>query len=382
MATQTIIKTPLLTAWCEIDLKAIRYNIRQIRKYFNTFSKQSCLLPIIKANAYGHGVEKIVKVLQQEGINFVAVSNITEAITLRTLKFKGNILIFESTLPEHIPFIVQYDITPTIATLDFAKKLNQYAKKINKNIKVHIEIDTGMSRLGVLQQDAVSFIEELKEYSFLVLEGIFTHFPVADTNVSFTKQQITSMHQLLEALKKKNISFQYVHMSASMGLLRRLSQGMNLFRPGIILYGLYPSSYLRNQISLKPVMSVKTRVLLIKTIDQGIGISYGHTKITKRRMRIAVLGIGYSDGYLRGLSNKAYVIIEGCLCPVLGRVTMDQIMVDVSKIQNVRIGDEAIVLGSCDNVCVTADDLARWSGTINYEITCHLGNRLTHQYIS
>ncbi len=381
MATKTIKPCPLPTAWCEINRKDFRYNIRQIKGHLKEISKEAHLLPIIKANAYGHGMGEIAKTLEQEKITFVAVSNITEAITLRTLKFRGKILVFETTLTEHIPFLIQYQLIPTIATIAFAKKLNQYAKKINKKVVVHIEIDTGMSRLGVCQEESMSFIKQLKKCACLILEGVFTHFPVADTNMSFTQKQIRSINTLVDALKQRGIYFKYVHMSASMGVLRGLSKGMNLFRPGIMLYGLYPSMNLRENILLRPVMSVKTRVLLVKTIKQGTGVSYGHTRVMKNKACVAILGIGYSDGYLRSLSNKAFVIIQGKLCPVLGRVTMDQIIVDVSKIKKVSIGDEAIVLGSCKNVSVTADDLASWAGTINYEITCQLGNRLMHQYI-
>lgn len=386
---------PQYATWCEVDLQAMRFNLKQIKKLAgrNEFvipsrggkkSVQTSLmgiLVVIKADAYGHGIVETGLVLNEEGVEIFGVSDINEGISLRDKGIKRPILLFESTLPEHIPFICEYQLTPTICTLEFAKRLNAYAKKLDKTVRVHIEVDTGMGRLGVWHEDAFDFIQEVSTYSQLTIEGVFTHFPAADTDKKFTNRQIEQLYEIILRLDKAGIVIPYVHASNSMGLLGYKTSAFNLFRPGLMIYGLYPDEKVRDVIQLKPVLSVKSKVIFVKDIEKGRSISYGRSFVAKHKMKVATVPIGYNDGYLREFSNKAAVLIDGVRCPVLGKVTMDQIIVDVSRVENIKIGSVATILGQQKDQSVSADELAGYAKTINYEIVCHLGNRLPRVYL-
>lgn len=386
---------PQYATWCEVDLQAMRFNLKQIKKLAgrNEFvipsrgGKKSVhtslmgILVVIKADAYGHGIVETGLVLNEEGVEIFGVSDINEGISLRDKGIKRPVLLFESTLPEHIPFICEYQLTPTICTLEFAKRLNAYAKKLNKTVRVHIEVDTGMGRLGVWHEDAFDFIQEVSTYSQLIIEGVFTHFPVADTDKKFTSRQIEQLYEIILRLDKAGIVIPYVHASNSMGLLGYKTSAFNLFRPGLMIYGLYPDEKVKDVIQLKPVLSVKSKVIFVKEIEKGRSISYGRSFVAKNKMKVATVPIGYNDGYLREFSNKASVLVDGVRCPVLGKVTMDQIIVDVSKVENAKIGSIATILGRQKDESVSADELAGYANTINYEIVCHLGNRLPRVYL-
>lgn len=385
---------PQYATWCEIDLAAVRFNLKQIRKLTerNQFNLRSSdgkkavgtngigIMPVIKADAYGHGIMEIGRVLSEENVDILAVSDINEGISLRDQGIKQPIMLFESTLPEHIPFICEYGLTPSICTLDFAKRLNAYAEKLNKTVRVHIELDTGMGRLGIWHEEAFEFIQEIRKCSQLIIEGIFTHFPSADSDKKFTRDQIKNIHDLVLRLDKTGLIIRYVYASNSMGLLGYKTDIFNLFRPGLMIYGLYPDKKVKDVIQLKPVLSVKAKVIFVKDIEKGRSISYGRTFVAKKKMKVATIPIGYNDGYLRDFSNKSHVLIDGVRCPVLGNVTMDQIMVDVSRVKQVKIGDVATIMGAEKDEMISADELARYANTINYEIICHLGNRLPRVY--
>ncbi len=376
------------TAWAEIDLSAARHNFLEIRKLANAQLeprriRDVDILSVVKADSYGHGMNEIAKVIERAGGRFFAVSNVEEAVTLRLSGNKRPILLFETTFPALAKAIVQYDLTPSVCTMDFVRALDRAARRARKIMAVHVKVDTGMSRLGVLHTDAALFVKEITRFKNIRIEGIFTHFPVADTDKTFTEKQIEAFSDVIAELIKSGISFKHLHAANSMGIAGYKNRYFNLARPGVMLYGLYPSRKLRSGISLKPVMSVKAKVLFVKTIRRGSGISYGHTFRALSDIPTAVLGIGYSDGYRRSFSNTAHVLINGLPCPVLGRVTMDQTIVDISLALRggaIDIGDDAVVLGSQRGSVITADDLAEWAGTINYEIVCNLGNRLPRVY--
>ncbi|MDD3375668.1 MAG: alanine racemase [Candidatus Omnitrophica bacterium] len=359
-------------AWTEINTKALVSNIKAIKRLAK---KSTGVLAVVKANAYGHGLEKVAKTLNKQGVKFFGISDINEGIALRNLGIKKRIMILESILPENAEYLVEHNITPVVCTFELAKALNYFASKRKKKFCIHIKIDTGMSRLGVCQAKVSDFIDQVSCLPWIVIEGLCTHFPLADTNSSFTKNQIKTILRLAKKAKEEVATIKYVHAANSMGLVAFDHQGFNLARTGLMLYGLYPSMKIRKKIKLVPAMSVKSRICFIKSISKGRGVSYGHTFVTNRKMSVATVSIGYSDGYLRSFSNKAKVIIQSQLCPVIGNVTMDQIMVDVSRVKNIKIGDEVCVMGRQGNQKVTADDLAKIAKTINYEITCCLGNR-------
>lgn len=364
-------------AWVEIDLAALKHNIKAIQRLAG---KDVHILTVVKAQAYGHGLPEIVKVLDKEGIEFFGVSDINEAILIRQLKIKKPIVLLENTLADYADYLVKYHITPVVCTLEFARALNRLGQKRKKKIAVHIKVDTGMGRLGIWQDEAVDFAKMIKRFSWLRVEGLCTHFPVADTDVDFTNKQIAAMAALVEKLRHAIGPIPLVHAANSLGLSAYAQPGFNLVRTGLMLYGLYPSPAIWSKISLKPVMSIKARVCFVKHIFAGRKISYGHTFTAPINMRVATVSIGYSDGYLRIFSNKSFVIIRGVRCPVIGTVTMDQIMVDVTNVNGVKAGDEVCILGRQGKKEVSADELAQIAGTINYEITCHLGNRLMRIY--
>ena len=376
-----ILKSPKPTAWAEIDLKAVRHNFRELRKLaFDQLepriSRSVDILSVVKADAYGHGMVEVAKILEQEGCRFFAVSNVLEAIELRESGNKRRIVLFETTLPELARDLVKYDLTPAVCTIELARELDRLAKRAHKRLPVHIKIDTGMGRLGVWHEAAPAFVHEVAKFRNLHVEGIFTHFPVADTDAKFTERQIDDFAKVVSDLIRDQVPFRYLHAANSMGLVAYKNRIFNLVRPGVMLYGLYPSDQLKRKIGLKAAMSVKVRVLFTKTIYSGSGISYGHTFRAAVDTPVAVVGIGYSDGYFRAVSNKAHVLLNGTPCPVLGRVTMDQTIVDISKAGKVAVGDEAVVIGD-QGVCeISADEVAAWAGTINYEVVCNLGNRL------
>lgn len=382
---ETVIHPP---AWCEIDLKALAYNFEQLQKLSGKNMSHSLgIMPVIKADAYGHGMLQVAECLGERGCKYLGVSNVSEGVNLRAAEFKQKILLFESTLVPEAKDIVEYKLTPTVCALEMAHALDHAAHQAGIQIPVHIKIDTGMGRLGVNEDQALVFVEALRQQCpNLILEGIYTHFPVADSDRDFTLGQMRRFRDMVYALENQFITFAYVHAGNSMGLGDYKSDLFNLARPGIMLYGIYPLEYLKKKVHLKPVMAVKTRVIFVQTIAKGRGVSYGHTFKAKEDITVAVLPVGYSNGYLRSLSNKAFVLIDGVRCPVVGRVTMDQVIVDVTAAtlsgRIPKIGDEAVVMGVQKGATVSVDEIAQWADTITYEILCSLGNRLPRIYHS
>ncbi len=382
-------KTEHLT-YCEVDLKAVGHNAKAIVKlvsknrFFLSTRSQSekklkgleTILAVIKADAYGHGVKDVAAVLDKEGIGFFGVSDITEGIELRSLGVKKPILLFESTLSVHARAIVEHQLTPTVCTLGLAKALDQQAQRHKKIIDIHVKVDTGMGRLGIWHEEAFDFIKKISRMQNLRIMGIFTHFPAADTEKAFTKKQIVCLYDLVKKLDQAGVIIPYIHAANSMGLAGYKTHILNLARPGLMLYGLYPHPSLKKNIFLKPVLSVRSHVIFLKEIKKGRSVSYGRTFFTKKDMLIATVPIGYKDGYFRSLSNRASVLIKGMRCPVIGRVTMDQIMVDVSRVPGIKLGSPVTILGKQKTEEVSADELAEQAGTINYEIVCSLGSRL------
>jgi len=372
--------------WCDIDLKSLAYNYEQLQKLAGKNMSHSLgVMPVIKADAYGHGMLRVAECLSAAGCKYWGVSNATEGMALRAAEFKQKILLFESTLVSEAKDIVEYKLTPTVCSLEMAHALDHSAHQAGIQIPVHIKIDTGMGRLGVNEEQALGFVQAFQqECPNLVLEGIYTHFPVADTDRDFTLGQMRRFRDMVYLLENQFITFSFVHAGNSMGLGDYKSDLFNLARPGIMLYGIHPLEDLKKKISLKPVMSVKTRIIFVQTIAKGRGISYGHTFKAKEDITVAVLPIGYSNGYLRSLSNKAFVLVAGVRCPVVGRVTMDQIIVDITAAtlsgRIPKVGDEAVIMGTQKGESISVDELAQWADTISYEILCSLGNRLPRFY--
>jgi len=382
---ETVANPPV---WCDIDLKALAHNFEQLQKLaLKNMSHTLGIMPVIKADAYGHGMLQVAECLRECGCKYWAVSNTAEGLYLRATGFQEKILLFESTLVSEAKDIVEYKLTPTVNTLEMAQALDHCAHQAGIQLPVHIKIDTGMGRLGINEDLALGFVQTLQEKCpDLVLEGIYTHLPLADTDRDFTLGQMRHFRDIVYAMENQLITFSMVHAGNSMGLGDYKSELFNLARPGIMLYGVYPQEELKTKVHLKPVMSVKTRIIFVQTIAKGRGISYGHTFKAKEDITVAILPIGYSNGYLRSLSNKAFVLVAGVRCPVVGRVTMDQIIVDITAVtlsgHTPKIGEEVVIMGSQKGTSISADDIAHWADTISYEILCSLGSRLPRIYHS
>ncbi len=394
MAKKNFSSKPL--TWVEIDLKAVRSNLQALQKLTerNRFvlpnrplqkklhTQAQYILAVIKADAYGHGVDQISTLLDKQGVGFFAVSDVKEGVALRNKGITRPVLLFESTLAEFVPAIVRYNLMPTVCSLPFARALNKQAQQSKRTVDIHIVVDTGMGRLGLWHEQAFDFIQKIYQLKHLRIMGLYTHFPAADTDRSYTRQQIDDLYILVRQLDAKGMIIPYIHAANSMGLAGYKTNILNLARPGLMLYGLYPHASLRGQIHLKPAMTVKSRIIFLKKVPKGRSISYGRTFFTRKPMQVATLPIGYNDGYFRVFSNKAHVLVNGQRCPVIGRVTMDQIMVDVSKVDQVKVNMPVVILGAQKHEQISADELARHAGTINYEIVCSLGNRLPRLYKS
>ncbi len=357
--------------FAEINLDALSHNLREVRK--KTGNKS--ILAVVKANAYGHGAVKVSGRLLQNGVSMLGVAFTDEAIELREAGIKAPILIFFDT--ENIDACLKYNLTSTVFDFNTAKKVSLEACRHNRQINVHIKVDTGMGRVGFDIKNALMTISKIARLKNIKLEGLMSHFSDADLkDKRFAAQQLKDFKHLVKALKAKKTTFKYLHIANSAAVLSMPEAHLNMVRPGIMLYG-YGYSESDN---LKPVLSLKSKILFLKKVPPGTPISYGRTFITKRRSAIATLPIGYADGYSRKLSNYGEVIINGKRAPVVGRVCMDTIMVDVTDISNVNKNSEVILIGHQGRQKITAQDIADKIGTIPYEVLTSIGERVKRVY--
>lgn len=360
--------------WAEVSLDNLQHNLRQVRQRIGAGTG---VMACVKADAYGHGLIPVARALVEQGVEYLAVASIDEAIRLRRAGIAAPVLVLGLILRQDIGPLFEYGITPTLCTMDLADALEQEACRRRTPVRVHVKIDTGMGRIGVLYPDAFAFVRSLFCLRHVRVEGIFTHLACADVDRVFTGRQIRMFHALVRRLDLEGMHIPLVHAANSMGVVSYRNSHFSMVRPGLILYGLYPDQGL--SISLKPVLSLKSRVVHSKRLKAGSGISYGHTYVTARDSTVVTLPIGYGDGYPRNLSNIGPVLINGRQFIVSGRVCMDQIMVDVGD-SRVQVGDEAVLIGSQQAMSVGAEFLAELAGTIPYEIVCGLGSRVPRVY--
>ncbi len=365
-------------SWVDIDLKALSYNLNQIRQKI----KGRGILAVVKSDAYGHGAREVSRLLAKNGVAALGVATVAEAKNLREGGIKLPVAVLSGILPEQIEAVIDYRLIPTISDLRSAQLLSKIAKKKGKKVNAQVKIDTGMHRLGVGYKEAVSLIKKIKALPFIHLQGIFTHFVSADEkNKKLTDLQIQRFQKILDELKKNGIDIPWQHAANSAAILDVPQSYFNMVRPGLILYGCYPSGEVSRSISLRPVMSLKSKVIFLKKVSKGCSVSYGHTWRAKKDTIIGILPIGYSVGYSRFLSNRGEVIIKGKKFPVIGRVCMDLVLVNLGLMSSVQIGDEVILMGGKNNQVITTEDMARKIGTIPYEILCLLGNRLPRVFL-
>lgn len=366
--------------WAEINLDNFIYNIDQIKKR----AKNSEIIAVVKANAYGHGAIEIAKTLVECDIKKLAVANIVEGIELRDNNIDIPIMILGISEEYAIDSILKYNFEPTVSTVNFAKKLNEKAKSLNKIINIHIAIDSGMGRIGFRNDENSIFeIVEISKLSNIHIESIYTHFSTADSkNKEYSLKQLSIYKEMLDVLEKLGVNIPKKNLSNSAAILDLEDAHFDCVRPGIIQYGYYPSNEVNKKVlDLKPVLSWKSRILYLKEVEANEYIGYNQNFKTTKKTKIATIPVGYADGYSRGLSNKGKVIINGTLAPILGNVCMDQIMVDVSEVNNVATGDEVILLGSDGDVKFDAEDIANILNTISYEVLCLIGRRTPRIYI-
>jgi alanine racemase len=362
--------------WIEINRKALRDNFRKIKRIVGRKVK---IVAIIKQFAYGHGLVPIAREFSFCGVDFFGVDSLEEAIILREEGFKEPILVLSNVSYKFASYFIKYKITPTLMDLIFAERLNREAKKLKVIAPVHIKIDTGMGRLGVWWEDAYGFVKKVLKFKNLLLEGIYTHFPSADEDVKFTSYQISIFSKLIDKLKKEGIIFKYQHCANSAGILRYPFSHFNMVRPGLILYGVNPFKG-DKKVDLKPALSLKSKIIFIKKVKKGCGISYGRTYIAKKDTLIGVIAAGYADGYPWELSNSSRVIIKDGFFNIVGRVCMDHIMVDLKQRRDIKPGDEVILIGAKNNCKITVEELSFWAKTIPYEILTRLSQRVPRIY--
>ncbi len=371
--------------WAEVDLGAVAHNLKEIRRRVGRGVKILCA---VKADGYGHGAVAVSEAVLKEGANYLGVANLREAIELREAGIRAGILIFGSGLPEEADDIIRHNLTATVCTEEFADALAKKAEKKKTRAKVHIKVDTGMGRIGVYFKEAVKFIRKVARLKYLDIEGLYTHFPSAEEkDKTFSLAQIQHFKETIAQLERQGINISLRHMANSAAILDLAESYFNLVRPGLILYGIYPSDEVSRSLELKPVLTLKTRIVFLKKVPRGRTISYGRTYTTKRETTIATLPIGYADGYSRRLSNKAEVLIEGKRAPVVGRICMDQTMVDVGHIPHAKVGQEVVLIGRqapSDSKHLTGqgegrisvEEIAKRIGTIPHEVVSRLGKRI------
>ncbi len=367
----------LRPSWAEINLSHCVHNLEQIKKIVKNKVQ---ILAVVKADAYGHGAIEVSKVVLRNGVSFLGVALIEEGIKLRQAGIDAPILVMGSIYPfKNYRELINFNLIPIVASLSSLKELSSIASKEGEKVGFHLKVDTGMGRIGVSVNSVLKLVKEISSLPGVVLEGIISHLSCADGDGGFTEKQIDDFTSVVEKIKYKKTILR--HIANSSAILRFPESHLDLVRPGLILYGLLPFRSTLSKIKLKPVMSLKTKVIFLKKVAKGTPVSYGKTYVTKKRSIIATLPIGYADGYNRLLSNKAQVLIKGKRLPVVGRICMDMCMVDVTDLPQVAVGDEVVLIGNQENETITVEDIAVWSNTVNYETVCALGKRIPRIYI-
>lgn len=360
--------------WVEVDKSDFHFNLKKIKEYL---AKDTKIMPIIKANAYGHGGIALAKEAQKAGVACIGVSSLEEGIKFREAGIKTSILVLGNIFPfDNLQVAVAHSLTPTLSTMPGINALEDLAVKLDKKLNFHLEIDTGMGRIGVLPETAASLLNKIASTPEINMSGLCTHFPVADTDSVFTKAQLETFLKTVK-YARTTLGLKFVaHAANSAALFRDKKTHLDMVRPGISLYGLSPFKYAERFLKLKPVLSWKTRITLLKRVPAGFSVSYGRTFVTNKASVIATIPVGYADGYNRLLSNKGDVLVRGKRCPIAGRITMDMTMIDVTGVKGVALGDEVVLIGAQGKEQIKADELAKIQETINYEVTCAISPRV------
>jgi alanine racemase len=366
--------------WAEINLDAIAHNVKA---YKNHVGPDVEVMAVVKANAYGHGAAPVAKAALEAGAARLAVHRLHEAVELRKAGLTAPILIMGYTPPEAAEAVVRWRLTPSLITLEFAQALSEKASTGSDPVPVHIKMDSGMSRYGLMPPEVPDFARAVRELPGLVLEGLFTHFATADAlDQTYMRRQLAEFNAVIIALRIAGIEIPLTHAANSAAAMTLPESHFDAVRIGVAMYGLHPSNEWPPVFPIQPALCLKSSVCRVFDLPAGAGISYGRTFVTEKPIKAALVPVGYGDGYHRVLSNKAEVLIHGRRAPIRGRVCMDQFVVEVTHIPQVRIGDEVVLVGAQDGAVINSEEVARLAGTINYEITTALLPRVPRFYFS
>jgi len=368
----------LHTTYASIDLSALVHNLSLIRE---RLSHNCSIMAVVKANAYGHGAVDVSRALAQAGVTRLAVASVHEGVALREAGINGEILVLGALLDTHIQELLSYRLTPVINEQRLLPQLAKEAEAAITPLSIHIKVDTGMGRLGFSPSEVAALFTALSGWKSLRIEGFMTHLADSDgDDSSHTEQQLKTFRGLLEQIEQRGMTIPFVHVANSAAIMRYPQSHFSLVRPGIMLYGYHTLPDTVPCPQLHPVLSLRTTVMQLRSIKPGETVSYNRTFVAKRPSTIAVLPIGYADGYSRQLSNKGFVLIDGKRAPIVGLICMDMTMVDVTDIPSVRVGDGATLIGRQGQEAIWADEIAGWTRTIPYETLCAIGSRIPRVY--
>lgn len=365
-------------SWLEIDLAAVRHNFRLMRGLLTGGAE---LFAVVKADAYGHGAIEVARLLEDEDTPMMCVARIEEALELREAGIRKPMLVFAPPVDGQARLYAPAEAAAVVCAKEHVECMAAAASAAGRELRVHLKVDTGMRRIGVEPSDAVELAHMIAGTPGLVLEGVMTHFSSADRPPrSVTEEQIAIFSEVRRAILETGISVRYFHAANSAGIMEYPESHFSAGRAGIALYGIYPDAAMQRRHDLRPAMRLMTRVAYVKTVPAGTGVSYGHIFTTQHEARIATVPIGYADGFPRHASNSASLLVRGRLAPQIGRVCMDQILLDVTNIPGVRVGDEVLAFGSADVPGLRAEDVAVRFGSIGYELTTRIGKRLPRTF--
>lgn len=366
-----------LPTWVDIDLDALVDNLRAIRR---SLARNVAVLLTVKADAYGHGAVQVAQAAD-EWVDWYGVATLDEARELRKAEVRKRILILSPILEKEIPGVVDNGFATTVSSLEFAAALAAYAASRGSKVEVHVEIDTGMGRTGFFPEDAEALVTRIVGLEGLRLGGVYTHYPVSDADPDFTRGQAEKFLAVVERLKTAGIEIPLVHSANSAALAAVPETHMQMVRPGLVAYGHLPAG-IETSLRVRPVMSWKSRLVEIRRVPKGTPVSYGRTFVTQRDTLMGIVPVGYGHGYPFRLSNNGRMIVGGSLVPVMGRVTMDMTMVDLTDVAaRPAVGDEVVLMGKSSTSEITVADLAGWAGTISYEIMCGISKRVPRMYL-
>jgi alanine racemase len=368
--------------WAEIDLQALRENLAWLRHRVGPGVK---IVTVVKADAYGHGLKDIARLLMQSGTDVFGVANLAEAEAIRSVGRGWPILMLGACLPHEIEAAVRDEVMPTVSSFAEARLFSAAALRQHKTVSAHLKVDTGMGRLGIPAAEAAGLVQQTAGLPGLRVRGLFTHYSSVEDDSAFTKRQKERFDELVQAVRKLCPDLEFIHANNSGAILLEPGTVYNTVRPGLLVYGVVPEGRRRLPREagrrIRPALSWKCRVSLLKEIPRGTPVSYGHTFVAPDRMCVAVITAGYGDGYLRAGGNRALVLVGGRRCRILGRVTMDQMIVDVTRAGRVQPGDEVVLVGRQGRQEITATELAAWFGTIPWEVLTNINYRVRRFYL-